>query len=434
MRYLFFVIFAAGIGNTVLRPELENPFTLYRLLAPIGLLTLFVLRPQMVAKCMALFAVFAVYNVALATAYLSDYSQLTPSIVHYFYLFLLSVLMLDMKARHADFDARFLRFIQGFYIFLLGNLLVELFTGSFYPNLYLDESEDGAVRAFFWNQNDLAVVLCIVAWFVLALDRYRGLVRWSVVVITVGLLFHNDSKAALLSLLLFTLPVWLIFRVCAASRIAPPVWIFLFAALFGLAGAALFTVSDLDIAFANDSYTLGELLLRPIVNIATLQASGEEWGSINNRTDAAIFVIIEYLRSYGFGLGAGGSWLVLTLPQYRLGGAQSAHNAMLQFVVDFGYPMLLGYLFLVIWALRKLFTYRLQQHDRLRVIAILSFPMLGLSQSGAIITNYFFFASVTFIALIGRKPPFPISSRDSAKPQAVPAPVPYSAQIRFNAY
>ena len=57
------------------------------------------------------------------------------------------------------------------------------------------------------------------------------------------------------------------------------------------------------------------------------------------------------------------------------------------------------------WALRRLFTYRLDESNRLKVIAILSFPMVGLSQSGAIVTNYFFFASVYFIWMLGRPAP-----------------------------
>lgn len=430
MRLLFFFILAAGIGNTVLRPEMENPFTLYRLVAPIGLALVFAERPSMVLRCLAGFAVFAIYNIVLAGLYSTDFSQLLPSLVHYGYLWVLLVLMLDMKSRHADFDARYLRFVQGFYVFLLLNLVIELFTGPYYPNLDLDESEDGSVRAFFWNQNDLAVVLCLVAWMALTLERYRGAVRWTVVAITLALLYHNDSKAALLSMLLFTLPVALVFAVCATRRIAPRVWFIAFGGFFTLVGAVLLALSDIDINFANDTYTFGDLLLQPILNIASLQASGEELGSLNNRTDAAIFVIIEYLRTLGLGLGAGGSWLVLTLPQYQLGGAQSPHNALLQFIVDFGYPVLLGYLWLLGWALKRLFVHRLAEAERLKVIAILSFPMVGLSQSGAIVTNYFFWAAVYFIALYGRPTPFPrrraaLSAPDaaSAAPAAPVAPI-----------
>ncbi len=416
MRLLFFIIFAAGIGNTVLRPEIENPFTLYRLLAPIGLVVLSAARPKFILKGFAWFAVFTLYNFVLATAYSGDFSQLLPSLVHYFYLFVLLILMVHMKYRVADFDENFLKFVLGFYIFLLLNLAIEAVTGLSYPNLYEDPTEERFVRAFFWNQNDLAIVLCVIGWMALTLNRFAGTTRVAVTLLTLAILYYNDSKSALLSFIIFSVPIAVIFRICATKRIAPSIWFISFGTVAVMAVMLLIAISDLDISFANDTYTFDELLVRPILNILTLQSSGEDWGSINNRTDAAIFVTIEYLRSFGFGLGAGGSWLVLTLPQYLLAGAQSPHNALLQFVVDFGYPILLGYIALTIWALRRLFKYRLGEYDRLKVIAILSFPMLGLSQSGAIVTNYFFWGSIYFIVMLGHG--HPAVRRDHSKSTA----------------
>lgn len=403
MRVLFYILLIAGIGNVVLRPEMENPFTLYRILAPVCVIVLFALRPMRVIRWLGLFAIFFVYNIVLATAYSSDYSQFFPSIVHYLYLFILLVLMVDMKSQNVDFDAQYLRFVERFYVFLLLNLLIEFFVGTtIYPNLYVDETDEASLRAFFWNQNDVATVLCIVAWFALTLDRYKGIIRWTVVLITFLVLYYNDSKAALLSLMLVSLPVYSIFRVCRKVSITSKVWFAFFGTLFALVVVSIVLLSGVPINFLNDTYTLGDLLVQPITRMFSLQSSGEQWGSLNNRTDAAIFVIIEYLKSFGFGLGAGGSWLVLTMPQYELGGAKSAHNALLQFIIDFGYPVLLGYLAMVFWALSKLFKRNVREMDRLKVMAILSFPLLGLSQSGAIVTNYFFFASVYFIWMLGR--------------------------------
>ncbi|MFM2056672.1 MAG: hypothetical protein RLY71_1057 [Pseudomonadota bacterium] len=356
---------------------------------------------MLMMKSLGWFGVFVLYNFALATFYGGDYSELLPSLVHYFYIFSLLVLMIYMRFNRVDFDRAFIRFLRGFYVFLLINLAVELVTGPYYPNLFDDPTDERSVRAFFWNQNDLAVVLCIVGWLVLTLDEFKGVTRLTVVVITLAILYFNDSKAALLSFLFFSIPVYFIFRFCSIRRIAPSVWYVCIGAVVALFVAVLISISDVDINFSNDTYTFDDLLFRPIFNIVTLQPSGEEWGSINNRTDAAIFVAIEYLRTYGFGLGVGGSWLVLTLPQYHLGGAQSPHNALLQFIVDMGYPILIGYGVLVVWAVRRLFRYRLNEYARLKVMAILSFPMLGLSQSGAIVTNYFFWGAIIFIAMLG---------------------------------
>ena len=403
MRALFYLIFIAGIGNTVLRPEMENPYTLYRLLAPIGLLAVLAFSPKLVGKALAFFLVFAVYSFVLATLYSGDLTQFWPSLVHYLYILVLLIVFIYVK-RGRGFDLSFLRFVEGFYVFLLLNLALEAVVGSYYPNLYVDQSEELGLRAFFWNQNDLAVVICVIAWIVLCLDRYKIRARLLVSLITIAILYFNDSKAALLSFVLATIPLSFVFMVRRTVRISHGVWFFIFGLLSILFVGGLFALADSQVAFSNKQYSVGELLVRPILSILTLQPSGEEWGSLNNRTDAAIFVIIEYIKTYGLGLGAGGSWLVLSLPQYTLKGAQSPHNALLQFIVDFGYPVLIGYAVLIRWALRNLFTYRLEQVARLKVMAVLSFPLLGLSQSGAILTNYFFWGGVFFIALL--KPGF----------------------------
>ena len=399
MKLLFFVIFMSGIGNTVLRPEMENPLTLYRLLAPVGLFAVLALRPMFVLKGLAWFGAFILYNISLATVYNADYSELAPSLVHYFYLFILLILTLDMKIHSRDFDKSFLKFIKSFFVFLIANLAIESIVGSYYPNLYIDSSEDGSLRAFFWNQNDLAVVLCLIGWMALTLEYWKIYERLAVIFLTLTILYVNDSKAALLSFVFVSIPIFLIFRLCSAKRIAASIWFFFFGMIFLSFSTVLLYFSDTDLRFSNETYTFNQLLVQPIINIIKLQPSGEEWGSINNRMDSAIFVVIEYIRSFGFGLGAGGSWLVLTMPQYALGGAQSPHNALLQFIVDFGYPVLIGYIALVFWALRRIFRYRLGESDRLKIMAIMSFPILGLSQSGAIVTNYFFWGCLFFIAL-----------------------------------
>jgi len=404
----FFVILAAGIGNAVLRPGIGDPLTLYRILAPLGLLVLLALDTPLTLKALGAYAVFAAYNFALATAYGHGYSQLLPSLVHYFYLMIPLVLMIHLKANVRGFDESYLRFVRSFYFFLLANLLLEFLIGEYYPNLEVDESDEPGVRAFFWNQNDLAVVLCVIGWFYLTLDRFKGFPRAFAVVVTIFLLYYNDSKAALISFCFFSLPIWLIFWICSAFRIRAFVWISLCSLLGAIFISALVAFRDYDIHFAYQTYSIDDLLLKPIMNVLTLQSTGEWLGSLNNRTDAAIFAIIEYLRTYGFGMGAGGSWLVLTLPQYELGGALSPHNALLQFIVDFGYPVLLGYLTLTVWALRRLFRHRLAEYEKLKVMAILSFPTLGMSQSGAIVTNFFFFSAVYFIWLLD----------SSAKPHA----------------
>ncbi len=414
VRLFIYLVFLAGIGNAVLRPELGNPWTLYRMLAPLGLLLVILIAPQIASVVLAAFALFAVHSYALATAYRSDYSQLYPSLVHFFYIFNMLALVLFLRKTDTGFEWRFERFILALFWFLVANLLIEMAWGNVYPNLYVDESGDGSVRAFFWNQNDLAVVLCMMGWFALVRERWSPLLRIAIVGFVILILYINDSKAALMSFLLVSIPAFLMFGVVRRMRLPGFVWGIAFSLLFIAIVLLLYTLREVPISFSNERYTLDDLLFTPVNRIFSLEASSEMWGSINNRTDAAIFVLIEYFRSWGMGLGAGGSWLVLSLPEYRLGGAESPHNAILQFVVDFGFLVLIWYVWAMCWACMKMFRGRNTSNQRLKVVAILSFPLLGLSQSGAIVTNYFFWMVVTYIWLLDR-PLFESLPRQTAR-------------------
>ena len=263
MRILFFLILVAGAGNTVLRPEIENPITLYRIIAPIGLLAISIMLPQLVLKSFFAFVLFMLYNIALATLYSGNYSELFPSLIHYFYLWILLVLMIAMKQRYHNFEGNFLRFVNWFYVFLLLNLTLELLIGSYYPNLYADSSEDGSIRAFYWNQNDLAVVMCVITWICLAYDRYQGWMRTIVVSLTLMILFINDSKAALLSMVVVTLPVFLLLRQGRNKlRISRGVWLAFGGSAFVTVTFAFFQLAAYEIQFATQSYTFEELLIK----------------------------------------------------------------------------------------------------------------------------------------------------------------------------
>lgn len=402
MRTFIYIVLLAGIGNAVLRPEMGNPWTLYRLLAPLGLFVVMLIAPWLAGVVIAAFAIFAVHSYALASAYQGDFSQLYPSLVHYFFIFNLIALVMFLRNIDDRFEWRFERFIVVFFLFLMINLSVEMVWGSFYPNLYVDESSDGSVRAFFWNQNDLAVVLCMTGWFALVRERWSSLLRMAIVGLVVLILYVNDSKAALISFLLVSIPVFVMFGVVQRIRMPRLVWGAVCSLLIIAGALLLHALRDVPISFSNEFYTFDELMFTPLRRIFSLEASSEMWGSINNRTDAAIFVLTEYFRSWGLGLGAGGSWLVLSLPEYRLGGAESPHNAILQFLVDFGYPVLFWYSWALYWAWMKMFGRHSSSNQRLKVMAVLSFPLLGLSQSGAIVTNYFFWMVATYIWLLDR--------------------------------
>lgn len=400
--FIHFVLLAS-FGNTVLRPDIDSDVTLFRVLAPILCIYIFFKMPLGTSRIMLWFIGFAAYSTILAFSYSSDMSQFIPSIVHYAYIFLLYIVMkFYQRLLGVRFERSYFRFIGFTIVFIFLCLGFELLLGNPFPNLYFVGEDDlQGLRAFYWNQNDLAVVLCAFGWIILTRRNTPILIKTLYAIAAGGVLVLNGSKSALAAFIIVIILAnahFIVSRFQTGIHLAKG---FLAISIFLIAGLFLF-YGDLEFSTVQGTYTLNGLFVHPIANIMALNPSGEQLGSINNRIDATIFVLIEYFRSYGAGLGPGGSWLVLTLPQYTLGGAQSPHNALLQLLVDFGYPVLLGYGYLTFWALRVFFRRDSWLLDRARATAILSFPILGLSQSGAIVTNYTFISICFFLLLANR--------------------------------
>jgi hypothetical protein len=395
--FLYFVLIAA-IGNVVLRTDIESDITLYRLLAPVALIFVAVKNIRFVVLCGVAFLVFALYSFILASFYSDDYSQFIPSVVHYLYALCLYVVMWRLrKIEGVRFEIYFVRFISLMLIFIFICLILELFLGFSFPNLYVKPPGDYALRSFYWNQNDLAVVLCAYFWLLLPDSRFSFSYKWLVAFGVTFVLVYNSSKSALIGFIVIVM-LFSFFRFVSRLKVGGGTVLAFFAVVS--VGFVFFIISvfgDDVITTGSEVYTINSLLVEPVMRILRLEPTGDYWGSVSNRTDATIFVLIEYINSLGFGLGPGGSWLVLTQPEYTLGGAKSPHNAMIQFMVDFGFVFIFLYTYLVFmacyWAIEK----RGYILSKSRAVAVFSFPALGLSQSGAIITNYLFIVIVIYL-------------------------------------
>lgn len=397
---LLALTFFSGFGNTVLRLSIESDFTLYRIIAPITFILIFFKSPKFSLKVVISFLLFFVYSFLLAINYSSNLSQFIPSVVHYAYIFMLFAALWMYRKRHlTSFEVKVWGASKVFIAFVLLFLLVEFSFGATFPNLYsLKEGGMPALRAFYWNQNDLAVVLCGFCWFLFANRNVAIFIKLAVFAVFFSVLLYNGSKSALISLILISVVSGIDF---VRNKVKQGKFILFasFSFVVGLISLVFYVAGAQEFSTSQGTYTLNQIFTEPISRIFSLNATGEHWGSISNRTDASIFVIIEYIKSGGIGLGPGGAWLVLTLPQYELGGAKSPHNALLQLVVDFGYPVVFGYMYFLAKAIKAIWYKDTPIIHRIRANAILTFPLLGLSQSGAIVTNYSFIFILFFMFL-----------------------------------
>ncbi len=403
-RVGFSIVLLFAAGNTILRTSIESDVTLYRVFSPILCLFVFFINPIKLSISIFCFFIFLLYSFILASFYSNDFSQFIPSIVHYAYMFLFFVIFLGLKDVLKDkFISVVLSNFEALILIVFVSVFLEYFGLIGFPNLYSLEGDSlNTLRAFYWNQNDLAVVLCGFGWVIFLSKRYRKSIKFIYALLSIYIILYNGSKSAFLGFMLIILISILIF-IRDNFKDGPLILLFsAFTTLFILS-TGFYIFGNVPFETTQGVYSLNGILMEPISRILALNPSGEVWGSVNNRTDATIFVVIEYIRSGFIGLGPGGSWLVLTMPEYELGGAKSAHNALLQLVVDFGIPVLIGYVCLIFWAVKALLVKNGSEITDMRCVAILTFPVIGLSQSGAIITNYTFIAVIFFLILIKNK-------------------------------
>ncbi len=400
--FIYFLILSS-YGNVVLRLNIESDLTLFRVVGIIAFCVFFIKYTDIMIKWSVLYIIFFIYSFFLASLYTYDYSQFYPSMIHYGYLLLLFISMYILKIIKKDyFERDFYIFLIRIILLILLILLVEYMFDFKMPNLYDDVEYSKSIRAFFWNQNDLAVVLVFFLWIIIFNQQVRVIIKLFYVLIILGIMYYNGSKVAILAMFFsfIFIPIIFLFQKFKERFILNILYFLLI--LISIMFMFIY-LGNIQFKSTDGIFTINELLYKPLKSIITLQPTGEYWGSTNNRIDATIFVLKEYINNYFIGLGAGGSWLVLLMPQYELGGAKSPHNALLQFVVDFGYLVLIPYVILTFYAIKNIFKKNNFILTKIISIAILSFPLLGLSQSGSIVTNYLFWSLVFFLIISDKR-------------------------------
>jgi len=391
-----FCLIISAYGNTVLRLNIDNYFTLWRILRIIFFCFTFLKYLDHII----IFIIFITYCFCLSIAYSNDLTYFYQNIVHLIYLALLFKIVFFIKIKNLpDFEKIFLRFLYGVFTFICLYLIFEYITDIHLPNLLDYPDNAPSVRAYFWNENDLAVALVFFACIITYNQNINIFYRILYNCFVMAILYYNSSKIAIISLAFFLILTCIF---CFYIKIKK---IYAFGFLVFSCLVIPFMIScfwEVQLKFNEEYFSLKDLLGEPIERIINLEPN-KEAGSIAERTDSAIYVLTELFKTYGFGLGPGGTWLVLTFPEYELPGTLSTHNAFLQFWADFGYLFLLIYMYLFFYALRTILSRQCYVLNNIRSAAILVFPLIGLSQSGAIITNYTFWSMVYFLILADKE-------------------------------
>lgn len=368
--------------NAVVRPSVDIPITPYYLLSPLVGLLLFTQARWTIRWYFWLFGIasygllvglFYGTPILMQLAQLLKYLQLTT-----FFLLLVWLIKIDPLAPKR---LKKIVYTLGISVFVIAG--IQAWTGLEIPTVANEESHHWLNTVFF-TPNDLALFLCGLFCLILCSDF--SLFRKIFFLAFIFLLnIRNDAKAAILASILM-IGMYCLVHFCIRFRIRP---IFGLLVLFIGSLLAIVMLGETAIVIGETEFQFWQLFSDPFDRILNLQPY-DLGGSIFDRTDALIYSIKAFYSSWLIGLGPAGSVYTLSLPGSELRTAKSLHNAIAEFVVEFGPVALLVGSFLLRPYARALVHIRPSRYQ----IALMTFfgalPLMSVSQSSGYISNYAF--------------------------------------------
>jgi hypothetical protein len=366
-KFLIFLFLFTGYLNTILRLNTESNLTLFRILLPLGYCYFLFRFTKAALVCTLVLFLFLSYGV-----FTSRYFFRLGGFSYVFFLHYATVIYLIFftSSLIKKFGVTMLhKHLIGIYIFMLVLAFFQFATNFGFPNT----NYTGTINIFYWVDNDFSAALAAIIP-ILLIDKSHPYSNKILAFLGTLIIAYNGSRIALLSVLVFVLFL-------LVNRIK---WL----------GLALFVLGAISAFVMFREFTLGgdslqQLIADPFKHIVTLTPY-DRGGSIYDRTNAFIFGIKELLHSWGFGIGPGNTTRMLEeIPEYFLPTAQSMHNFVAQIIVEYGWLMILSFLFLGLSILRK-------QNRVLIFMYLAAVALASLSQSVGLFSNYYFFVAIVF--------------------------------------
>lgn len=385
-----YITLLVGALNVVLRLSDENSLTPFYIIG--------IVHPVLWAwsqgglRWFSLLPIVGGYGFFAAVYYGTPIELYLPQIVHYFYVILLCCTLHYLKISDPFFERNIMRFLWSLIVAIFILAFLQLTVGLILP--YTSSAHHMYYNAFFYGPNDLG--LFIGAFAILVLARpYRMSIKVGFIAAVALLNIVNDARAALLALFV-SAGAYSYIRFSHRLKV-PPFVSMGFGSLVALAGVGV--AANIDFNLGGTDIQLVDLVIDPIRHLMNLEGYSES-GSVYDRTNGLIFCTLEFLKTYGIGLGPSGSIYVLSMPQYALPNAESLHNLVAELAVDMGYLFIVP---AVVWSVRTLnrsilgaFTH----HEAAKFTLLASLPLLSVTQSAGYISNFGFW-TIFYLIVFG---------------------------------
>ena len=383
--------------NTGLRPSVNSPFSLFRLVAPPFILLILLLDFRRYTKSFFWFTGLLLWGLAAYVLFhKTTFYLLYAEYLHFFFLYGVFVLVKHHADLSQDFAVSFFSFLDHFVVFTLILTAVEYGFGLH----FFSAVQSGRVCAsvFFWNENELCMAFCtMIPLYMIRGYEKKKILDFLKIGVILWFCYEYDCKLSLSAIFLYVIMLLLLFP----RRKSILFFVFLFAMISAfLFFFFIFPYIDfhLETGQHTTTYSFHRDIYQPLMHLLTLTPFRLP-GSVYVRTDAIIYGLRELLDSLLLGMGPGGSYYMLSLSKYRLDRTISMHNFTAHMLTEFGMYFLVS----VVWFYTHVIRTFLKKNTRFsKMQTAYAFFLIFLSSqaSAAIFSNYFFWTTIFFVFLI----------------------------------
>jgi hypothetical protein len=393
---LIVIVLLSAFMNSVLRITPTNPFTLFRLISPLLVAYLIFFRHKNIWP-ICLYVLLLTYS-TIANFFFGE-SPFFSAIytLNYLYLFLLLFIFEELQIfwqkNFAFFYFTILKYTL-YFIYLLYSV-----KKIFNFNIFFNFDTYYYNNTMFVTPNDLALAISAIFIVILTTNFMKTPEKVLNLFVIITINYQNDSRSAFLAnfISLITFAGYQLLKKVNPQKMKYQIGALLIA--MTLSAVGIYSLKDASIKFVDNDFYFDAHIFDPIRRMIFLEPF-RLGGSVYDRTDTAVFGLTEFYKTYGIGLGAGGSITVLEMIYYTTSTAKSVHNFLLEWILDFGWLALTLYAAIVIIYFKLLLNI-----SRLKSFALIVFlpavPLLGASQSSGFVSNFLFWGTTFFIFYLG---------------------------------
>ena len=395
---VLYVLLVFSILNATLRLTEHGMTSVYRLLSPFVFAGIGLFCWPWFKKEITLGTIAVIYGLTVSAVFYHTISWDMWAFLGY--IVILYIFVMAIYYTTGNFTQKFLRFLNCTTIVTLVLCWIQFFVRIPYP--FLELARNPGVNVFMNNENELAAPLACMLIIYMYLLFFKKQWKYSFLVVNIAFfLYINDAKMSMLGVFLgaAVYAAYAIYVFLRKKFDIKPRTLFSLMCLALVLGIALLCIINPTIRFRDYTISLKDLALEEILDIILLRPTYGSGGSSIDRTNAIIFGIMELKKTAFLGIGWGNSIDMLEMPEYQLMTAKSMHNLIFQFLTEFGLFAIVCYVFIFVWVIKCVKNIEKDNINIMRVAFAVSFVLISSQSSVGILSNYYMWMVVFYIAL-----------------------------------